>query len=195
MKRKSLCIYCGSNPGRQPVYLEAARELGREMARRGIALVYGGASVGIMGAVADAVLAEGGHVTGIIPESLVKKELAHNGLSEFHVTQSMHERKRMMADLSDGFVALPGGAGTMEELFEIWTWAQLGHHDKPCALYNAGGYYDLLSAFLDHMVAEQFVKQPHRDMLIVANEPGTLLDRLETYEAPVVTKWIGRGET
>ena len=195
MKRKSLCIYCGSNPGRQPAYIEAARELGRQMAGRGIGLVYGGASVGIMGAVADAVLEAGGHVTGIIPQSLVQKELAHGGLSELHVTGSMHERKRMMADLSDGFVALPGGAGTLEELFEVWTWAQLGHHDKPCALYNVGGYYDQLAAFLDHTVAEQFVKPQHREMLIVAQDAQDLLARIEAYEAPTVTKWIGRGET
>ncbi|MEI2415297.1 TIGR00730 family Rossman fold protein [Orrella sp. JC864] len=195
MKRKSLCIYCGSNPGRQPVYEQAARELGTHMARRGIELVYGGASVGIMGVIADAVLQAGGRVTGVIPESLVRKELAHQGLTALHVTGSMHERKRMMADLSDGFVALPGGAGTLEELFEIWTWAQLGHHDKPCAVYNVAGYYDLLARFLDHTVAEQFVKPEHRQMLVVEHEPQALLERLEAYEAPRVTKWIGRGQT
>ncbi len=195
MKRKSLCIYCGSNPGRQAAYLDAARALGTTMARRGIELVYGGASVGLMGAVADAALAAGGRVTGIIPESLVQKELAHNGLTQLHVTQSMHERKRMMADLSDGFIAMPGGAGTLEELFEVWTWAQLGHHEKPCAIYNAAGYYDLLAGFLDHTVAEQFVKPEHRQMLVVEQDPAVLLDRLEAYEAPRVTKWIGRGQT
>ena len=191
MTLKKICIYCGSNPGRGDSYLAAARELGTAIAQRGIGLVYGGASVGVMGTVADAVLAAGGHVTGIIPESLVKKEMAHPGLSEMHVTRSMHERKRMMADLADAFVALPGGAGTMEEIFEVWTWAQLGHHQKPCAFYNVNGYYDHLIRFLDHAVEEQFMKAPHRDMLIVADQPDDLLLRFASYEAPVVSKWIG----
>jgi len=195
MDLRNLCVYCGSNPGRQDIYIEAARELGRTMARQGVGLVYGGASIGIMGAIADAVLEAGGRAVGIIPESLMKKELAHRALTELHVTQSMHERKRMMADLADGFVALPGGAGTLEEIFEVWTWAQLGHHAKPCALYNAGGYYDRLAQFLDHMVAEQFVRPQHRDMLIVEDGPQRLLQRLADYEAPAVTKWIGRAET
>jgi len=195
MDLRNLCVYCGSNPGRQGIYIEAARELGRAMARQGVGLVYGGASVGIMGAIADAVLEAGGRAVGVIPESLVRKELAHSGLTELHVTQSMHERKRMMADRADAFVALPGGAGTLEEIFEVWTWAQLGYHDKPCGLYNAGGYYDQLARFLDHTVAEQFVRPQHREMLIVEDEPQRLLDRFAQYEAPSVIKWIGRAET
>jgi TIGR00730 family protein len=195
MDLRNLCVYCGSNPGRQDIYIEAARELGRTMARQGIGLVYGGASVGIMGAIADAVMQAGGQAVGIIPESLMRKELAHRGLTELHVTQSMHERKRMMADRADAFVALPGGAGTLEEIFEVWTWAQLGHHAKPCALFNVGGYYDGLARFLDHMVAEQFVRAEHREMLIVENDPQRLLERLANYRAPQVTKWIARGQT
>lgn len=195
MDLRNLCVYCGSNPGRQDIYIEAARELGRTMARQGIGLVYGGASVGIMGAIADAVMQAGGQAVGIIPESLMRKELAHRGLTELHVTQSMHERKRMMADRADAFVALPGGAGTLEEIFEVWTWAQLGHHTKPCALFNVGGYYDGLARFLDHMVAEQFVRAEHREMLIVENDPQRLLERLANYRAPQVTKWIARGQT
>jgi len=195
MALRNLCVYCGSNPGRQGIYLEAARELGRIMAGRGIGLVYGGASVGVMGAIADAVLQAGGRAVGVIPESLVRKELAHGGLTELHVTASMHERKRLMADRADAFVALPGGAGTLEEIFEVWTWAQLGDHRKPCGLYNAGGYYDKLAQFLDHATAEQFLKPQHRDMLIVENDPLRLLDRFAAYEPPSVPKWVERAET
>jgi len=194
MNLRNLCVYCGSNSGRQPVYLEQARAFGRELARRGIGLVYGGASVGIMGAVADAVLAEGGRVTGIIPDALVRKELAHTGLTELQVVPSMHVRKTRMAELADGFVALPGGAGTLEEIFETWTWAQLGMHQKPCGLLNVAGYYDLLAAFLDHTVAEAFMRPQHRAMLAVAAEPGTLLDLLAGYVPPTVSKWIDPGE-
>ena len=194
MNLRNLCVYCGSNSGRQPVYLEQARAFGRELARRGIGLVYGGASVGIMGAVADAVLAEGGRVTGIIPDALVRKELAHTGLTELQVVPSMHVRKTRMAELADGFVALPGGAGTLEEIFETWTWAQLGMHQKPCGLLNVAGYYDLLAAFLDHTVAEAFMRPQHRAMLAVAPEPGTLLDLLAGYVPPTVSKWIDPGE-
>jgi len=195
MALRNLCVYCGSNPGRQGIYLEAARELGRIMAERGIGLVYGGASVGVMGAIADAVLEAGGRAVGVIPESLVRKELAHGGLTELHVTGSMHERKRLMADRADGFLALPGGAGTLEEIFEVWTWAQLGDHRKPCGLYNVGGYYDGLAQFLDHAAGEQFLKPEHRAMLIVEDDARRLLERFAAYEAPTVPKWIGRGET
>lgn len=191
---KSVCVYCGSNPGRQPAYAEAARGLGAALVARGLGLVYGGASVGVMGVLADAVLALGGHVTGVIPEALVRREVAHPGLSRLVVTGSMHERKTRMADLADGFVALPGGIGTLEELFEAWTWAQLGLHGKPCGLLNVAGYFDGLLAFLDHAVAERFVKEPHRAMLIVSDDPSELLRRFEAYEAPVVRKWIAKGD-
>jgi uncharacterized protein (TIGR00730 family) len=191
---KAVCVYCGSNAGVREGYGVLARALGTEIARRGMALVYGGARVGLMGQVADAALAAGGRVVGIIPQSLVDKEIAHSGLTESHVVGSMHERKRMMADLSDGFVALPGGIGTLEEIFEMWTWAQLGYHAKPCALIDTAGYWMGLAAFLDHQVQEGFVRAPHREMLLVDDDPARLLDRMEAYVPPVVKKWIGPGE-
>ncbi len=186
-----LCVFCGSSPGNQAVYLEAAQQLGSALAKAGIGLVYGGAQVGLMGAVADAALAAGGEVIGVIPRQLVERELAHGGLTELREVGSMHERKAMMADLSDGFIALPGGVGTFEELFEVWTWAQLGHHQKPCALLNVDGYYDKLIAFLDHAMNEGFMKQPYRAMLIVASDVDSVLARVEAYEAPKVAKWMG----
>jgi uncharacterized protein (TIGR00730 family) len=187
---KAVCVYCGSNAGIREDYGVLARALGTEIARRGLTLVYGGARVGLMGQVADAALAAGGRVVGIIPQSLVDKEIAHSGLTESHIVGSMHERKRMMADLSDGFVALPGGIGTLEEIFEMWTWAQLGYHAKPCALIDTAGYWTGLAAFLDHQVQEGFVRAPHREMLLLDDDPARLLDRMEAYEPPVVTKWI-----
>lgn len=192
---KSVCVYCGSNEGRRTVYAEAARGLGRALVERGLDLVYGGASVGIMGVIADTVLGLGGRVTGVMPESIVRKEVAHRGLTELRVTSSMHERKMTMAGLSDAFVALPGGIGTLEEVFEVWTWAQLGLHARPCGVLNVAGYYDGLVAFLDHTVAEGFVKDANRSMLIVSEEPADLLDRFEAYRAPAVEKWIRKGET
>jgi uncharacterized protein (TIGR00730 family) len=189
-----LCVFCGSSPGARPEYLAAAHALGRLLAERGIGVVYGGASVGLMGAVADAALAAGGHVTGVIPRVLEAREIAHPGLSDLRVVASMHERKALMSDLSDGFVALPGGLGTLEELFEVWTWAQLGMHAKPCAVLDVAGYYAPLLAFLDHGVRERFVRAPHRAMLLVDDEPARLLDRLAAYEPPTVRQWIGRGE-
>lgn len=192
---KSLCVYCGSSVGRSPVYAEAARALARAMVGRGVRLVYGGASVGIMGAVADEVLRLGGEAVGVIPQALMRKELAHAGLTEMHVTPSMHARKMLMAGLSDAFVALPGGIGTFEELFEVWTWAQLGFHDKPCALLNVGGYYDRLADFLDHASAEDFVRPVHRDMLIVESDPEILLARFAAYQPPAVPKWVSQSET
>ena len=191
---KAVCVYCGSNAGVREDYGVLARALGTEIARRGMGLIYGGARVGLMGQVADAALAAGGRVVGIIPQSLVDKEIAHSGLTESHIVGSMHERKRMMADLSDGFVALPGGIGTLEEIFEMWTWAQLGYHAKPCALIDTAGYWTGLAAFLDHQVQEGFVRAPHREMLMIDDDPARLLDRMESYEAPVVTKWIKAGE-
>ncbi|MGR9045247.1 MAG: LOG family protein [Gammaproteobacteria bacterium] len=192
---KKICIYCGSRPGRLEVYASSARRLAESLVSRQIDLVYGGASVGIMGVVADHVLKLGGKVTGVIPDALVRKEVAHHNLTELHITRSMHERKTLMAELSDGFIALPGGIGTLEELFEIWTWAQLGLHDKPCGLLNVEGYFDPLRKFLDHAVAEQFVKQSDRAMMMIDSEPEVLLDRLVNYQPPAVAKWMGEEET
>ena len=195
MTLRRVCVYCGANRGRDDAYALAAQAMGRALARRGIGLVTGGGRVGLMGVVADAALAAGGEVTGVIPEALMKKELAHRGLTELVVTASMHERKARMAELADGFVALPGGLGTYEELFEIWTWAQLGWHAKPCGLLNAAGFYDRLVAFLDGACDAEFVKPEHRAMLIVDTDPDRLLDRFGAYEAPNVAKWIGRADT
>ena len=187
---RRLCVFCGSSEGRDPAYVQAARALGETLAVNGIGLVYGGASVGLMGALADAALIAGGEVTGVMPRALVEKEIAHNRLSDLRVVGSMHERKALMAELSDGFVALPGGIGTFEELFEMWTWAQLGHHTKPCALLNVRGFYDGLIAFLDQVAERGFIKGAHRAMLIVAQEPIELIERLRAYEPPAVSKWI-----
>jgi uncharacterized protein (TIGR00730 family) len=189
-----LCVFCGSNAGQDPVYLNTARALGEALAASGIGLVYGGASVGLMGAVADAVLDKGGDVIGVMPKALVDKEIAHKGLSDLRVVGSMHERKALMAELADGFIALPGGLGTFEELFEVWTWAQLGYHRKPCALLNAGGFYDKLTDFLDDVVERGFVKPIHRAMLIVENDPAVLIQAIRAYEPPKVDKWIKAGE-
>lgn len=191
----SLCVYCGSSSGRLDAYAAAARALAGALVERGIRLVYGGASVGIMGAVADEVLRLGGEAVGVIPESLMRKELAHAGLTELHVTPSMHARKTLMAELADGFVALPGGIGTFEEIFEVWTWAQLGFHAKPCGLLNVAGYYDGLVTFLDHAAGEQFVRADQRRMLVVEANPVALLDRFASYSPPALPKWVGRDET
>ena len=191
---RSVCVFCGSSPGGDPAYLAAARAIGREIAGRGLKLVYGGAKVGLMGAVADAALAGGGEVVGVLPKALMIKEIGHPGLSRLEVVNSMHERKARMAELSDGFVALPGGAGTLEEIFEIWTWGQLGFHGKPAGFLNVAGYYNKLAGFLDHTVGEAFVKPVHRDMLIFRDDPTALLDALEAYKAPVTGKWLERFE-
>ncbi len=192
---KNICVYCGSNPGRLPEYRDAARLLGYEMAGRGLGLVYGGASIGVMGAVADAVLERGGQVVGVIPYSLATKEVSHDGLDELIVVDSMHERKAKMAELSDGFIALPGGWGTIEEIFEMLTWAQLGFHEKPCGLLNVAAYYDQLFAFLENAIEQQFVKEEYRPMIIMDEAPAVLLDRFDHYRAPQVKKWIGPEET
>lgn len=192
---KSLCIYCGSSPGRLDTYSEAADSLAEAMVSRNIRLVYGGASIGIMGRVADRVLELGGQAIGVIPKALAHKEVAHHGLTELYVTHSMHERKMLMAELADGFIALPGGIGTLEELFEIWTWAQLGFHHKPCGLLNVAGYYDALIQFLDHVLAEQFVKHHHHALLLVESSPDTLLECFLNYQSPAVTHWLGKDET
>mgnify|MGYP001426154159 CR=1 FL=1 len=172
-----ICVFTGSRSGLRPEYAEAARRLGRELVARGYGLVYGGGNVGLMTVIADTVLELKGHVTGVIPNSLVSKEVAHLGLTALRVVDSMHERKALMAELSDGFIAMPGGIGTMEEFFEVLSWAQLGLHDKPCALLNIAGYYDPLIQFLDHAVSEDFIKPKHRALLVVASEPSRLLDR------------------
>ena len=190
-----VCVFCGSSPGRDPAYLEAARGLGETLARRGVGLVYGGASVGLMGAVADAVLGGGGTAVGVIPQALVDREIAHAGLTELHVVGSMHERKALMAELADAFVALPGGLGTLEELFEVTTWAMLGLHRKPCALLDVNGYFAGLRAFLELATREGFVREEHRALLLVASEPEELLDRLVAWSPPAVARWIDRGET
>jgi len=191
----SICIYCGSSPGRLEAYGLAACALAEALVRRNIRLVYGGAGIGIMGRVADQVLKLGGQAIGVIPKALAHKEVAHKNLTQLHVTQSMHERKMLMAELSDGFIALPGGIGTLEELFEIWTWAQLGFHTKPCGLLNVEGYYDALIGFLDHVLAEQFVKKDHHAMLIVETNPDALLDHYVNYQPTTVKHWVGKDET
>ena len=191
----SICVYCGSSPGRIEAYGSAGCALAKSLVSRNIRLVYGGAGIGIMGMVADQVLKLGGQAIGVIPKALAHKEVAHKNLTELHVTQSMHERKMLMAELSDGFIALPGGIGTLEELFEIWTWAQLGFHNKPCGLLNIEGYYDSLIGFLDHVLAEQFVKKDHHAMLIVETNPDALLDHYINYQPPAVRHWVGKDET
>ena len=189
-----LCVFCGSSPGRHPAYLAAAAELGTVLAKRRIGLVYGGASIGLMGAVADAARAAGGEVIGVIPRALVEFEVAHTGLADLRIVASMHERKALMAELSEGFVALPGGIGTLEELFEVWTWGQLGSHRKPCALLNVAGFYDRLLGFLDFVADEAFLRPVHREMLLVAETPDILLEKLQVYRAPPETRWISRDD-
>jgi uncharacterized protein (TIGR00730 family) len=174
----AVCVYCGSRDGEQPAYAEAARAIGGGIARRGWKLVYGGGRAGLMGRVADAALAAGGRVVGVIPRSLMEREVGHAGLTELHVVDTMHQRKRLMAERSDAFIALPGGIGTFEELFEVWTWRQLGYHDKPVGLLNAAGYYDTLLGFLGQTVADGFVSPPQRALLEVATDPEALLDTI-----------------
>jgi hypothetical protein len=187
-------VFCGSSVGFSDAYAEAARAAGRAIASRGLRLVYGGAMVGLMGEIADSALAAGGDVVGVIPMALVEREIAHAGLTEIHHVKSMHERKAMMADLSDAFLALPGGVGTLEELFEVWTWAQLGHHTKPVGILNVERYFDPLLAFIDQQCREGFMRREHREMLVVERDPERILVRFEAYRAPSVAKWIATGE-
>ena len=194
MKIERICVYCGSSPGKNPAYSQAAEKLAIALCNRNIGLVYGGAAVGVMGAIADAVLETGGKAIGVIPKSLAVKEVAHDGLNELHVVASMHERKAMMAELADGFIALPGGWGTLEEIFEMLTWAQLGFHDKPCGLLNIDGYYDGLIGFLENSFTEQFVNELYRPMLMTSDDPDSLLDQFATYRAPIVRKWMDEDE-
>lgn len=192
---RRVCVFCGSSPGASSLYADVARQLGALLARRGLGLVYGGGNVGLMGILADAVLKGGGHVTGVIPQSLVDLEVAHAGLTDLRIVGSMHERKALMADLADGFIALPGGIGTLEEFCEILTWAQLGLHEKPCGLINVAGYFDHLMAFLDHSVSERFFRAEHRSMVLLDDDAERLLDRFETYRPPHLEKWIDRSGT
>lgn len=185
-----ICVYAGSNPGVLPDYREVAQELGRTLAERGIGLVYGGGRTGLMGAVSDACRAAGGHVTGIIPDFLERKEIADHSIDDLRVVGSMHERKTLMAELADGFIALPGGIGTLEELFEIWTWSQLGQHRKPCGLLDVAGFYGDLVGFLDRVVEQGFLLEDHRGTLMVADSPAALLDAFASYEPPGGGKWL-----
>src|SRR5919108_877344 len=177
--KNKICVFTGSRNGSRSEYAEAAKRLGQLLVERGYGLVYGGGNVGLMNVIANTMLEFDGHVTGVIPDSLVGKEVAHLGVSDLRVVSSMHERKALMAELSDGFIAMPGGIGTMEEFFEVLSWAQLGIHAKPCGLLNVSGYYDPLIQFLDHAVSEDFIKPKHRALMIVEAEPGKLLDRFE----------------
>lgn len=181
---KRVCVFCGSSPGVLPEYVLAARELGQLLARKKIGLVYGGACVGMMGALATAAVEAGGEVTGVMPGALVRREVAYTGLKDLRIVETMHERKAMMAELSDAFIALPGGLGTIEEFFEVLTWAQLGMHKKPCGLLNVKGYYDPLVAFVNHAVGQQFISPASRGLVITEDTPEKLLERFEHYEAP-----------
>lgn len=190
MDMKRICVYCGSSMGAKSIYQEAARTLGQEMAKRKIELVYGGGDVGLMGAVARAVIEAGGYVIGIIPTSIYDKEVGNPGVNELYVVNSMHERKTMMAQLSDGFIALPGGFGTLEEYVEVLTWSQLGFHNKPCGLLNVGGYYSGLTQFFDHQVSEGFVKPNMRNLVVTADTPTAMLDLFATYQPLQTSKWL-----
>jgi uncharacterized protein (TIGR00730 family) len=189
---KAVCVYCGSSPGKRPEYAAAAVEMGKALVRRGLALVYGGGNVGLMGIVADSVLAEGGTAIGIIPEALMDKEVGHRGLTELHVVRNMHERKQMMADRADAFIAMPGGVGTYEELFETFTWLQLGYHAKPIALLNVAGFYDGMIDFLQHAVDEGFMKPQYSGLLSVAQTPEAVLETLAKAPRVLVDKWAQR---
>ncbi len=189
---KRICVFCGSSPGSRPEYRAAAEEMGSELVRRNIGLVYGGGNVGLMGVLADAVLGAGGEAVGVIPERLMKREVGHKGLTKLHVVRSMHERKALMADLSDAFVAMPGGYGTLEEFCEIVTWAQLGLHAKPCGVLNVLGYYSPLLAMFDHAVEERFLKMENRGLVLARESAAELLRALEQWRPARVEKWLDR---
>ncbi len=192
---QTLCVFCASSPGADPRYVAAARAFGTLVARSGRRIVYGGGNTGLMGELADAALAAGGEVIGLMPKHLADREVAHRGLTRLEIVGSMHERKARLAEMADGFVALPGGLGTLEEFTEIWTWGQLGLHAKPYGLLNVAGYYTPLLAFLDHAVDERFVRPEHRAMVRVAEDPAALLEALETARPAVLPKWIDRTVT
>jgi uncharacterized protein (TIGR00730 family) len=187
---KRIAVYCGSNKGARAAYSEAAQKLGHHLAQRGIELVYGGGSVGLMGVLADATLQNGGHVIGVIPEKLVIKEVVHEGLPDLRVVKNMHERKALIAELADGFIALPGGYGTYEEFCEILAWSQLGYHRKPFGLLNVAGFYRGFLDFFDHATREGFIRPQHRELVMVEEEPEKLLQRLETFRPPTEVKWV-----
>jgi len=189
---KRICVFCGSNVGSHPEYRAAAEELGTELVRRNIGLVYGGGNIGLMGVLADAVLEAGGEAIGVIPERLMKREVGHSGLTKLHIVRSMHERKALMADLSDAFVALPGGFGTLEEFCEVVTWAQLGLHAKPCGILNVLGYYSPLLAMFDHAVEERFLKIENRSLVLARDSVGELLQALEKWRPVRAQKWLDR---
>jgi len=186
---KRICVFCGSNAGARSEYAEAARALATVLAERKLGIVYGGGNVGLMGVLADAALARGGEVIGVIPQKLVDKEVAHHGVTELRIVETMHERKALMNDLSDAFLALPGGFGTLDEFFEVLTWAQLGFHGKPCALLNVAGYYDGMLAMLDHAVTERFLRPAHRELVIADTDPLRLLQRLSAFVPAPKGKW------
>ncbi|MBS1798139.1 MAG: TIGR00730 family Rossman fold protein [Acidobacteria bacterium] len=191
---KNITVFCGSNSGFRAEYAEAARTLARIFVRENIGLVYGGGKVGLMGVIADEVMRAGGRVVGIIPESLERKEVGHRDVTELKVVGSMHERKALMAEMADGFIAMPGGIGTFEEFFEILTWAQLGFHDKPCAVLNVAGYYDGLLALCDNAVREGFLRSAHRQLIIEDADPEILLEKMRRLKPPPVEKWLDRGD-
>jgi uncharacterized protein (TIGR00730 family) len=191
----SVCVFCGSNGGADPAYVDAAAEVGRGLAEQGIRIVYGGGRVGLMGALADSARAAGGEVIGVMPQALVDREIGHTGIDDLRVVDTMHERKALMVELADAFVALPGGIGTLEELFEVYTWAQLGIHAKPLALLDVAGYFQPLAAFLDHAVAERFLRPETRAMLAIAHSLEGVLDTFATWRPPGTHKWIDLDET
>jgi uncharacterized protein (TIGR00730 family) len=192
---KRVCVFCGSNRGARPDYARAAETLAAHLVELGIAIVYGGGNVGLMGVVADAAMRAGGKVIGVIPEALFAKEIAHAGITDLRIVRSMHERKALMAELSDGFIALPGGWGTFDEFCEILTWAQLGLHRKPCGILNVEGYYDALLKMFDHSAAEGFLKPEYRRLVIAASDPAELIAKMRNYRAPSFDKWIEASET
>lgn len=193
-KLRRICVFCGSQLGSKPVYSEAAVAMGTLLAQRGIGLVYGGGKVGLMGVVADAALAAGGEVIGVIPERLMARELGHGGVTDLRVVGSMHERKALMSELADAFIALPGGYGTFEEFFEVVTWMQLGIQAKPCGVLNVAGYYDALLALIDHATAEKFIRVPHRELVLVEQDPATLVDALASHTPPPLQQWLEPGQ-
>jgi uncharacterized protein (TIGR00730 family) len=191
----TVCVFCAASPGADAVYVEQARSMGRFLAESGRRLVYGGGRTGLMGALAEGALGAGGEVIGIMPRHLVDREVAHTGLSELRVVESMHERKALLAELSDGFLAMPGGLGTLEELFEIWTWGQLGLHRKPYGLLEVAGFYAPLLTFLDHAVTEGFIRREYRELLVVDTDPGALISRMESVVLPAFPRWLDRSTT
>jgi uncharacterized protein (TIGR00730 family) len=192
---RRIAVYCGSSAGASPQFRQAADELGRLLVARECGLVYGGGSVGLMGTLADAVLTAGGDVVGVIPRALATKELLHTGVPDMRIVKTMHDRKALMAELADAFIAMPGGYGTLEELFEVMTWAQLGIHPKSIGLLNVGGYFDHLMRMIDHAIAERFIKPQHRELFVIDQNAETLLDKLQQHQQPVVRKWLDADET